>query len=371
MLFETKTQEALLEDLLSLVPDTTNKYEGTLIYSTLAAMAEKMAEIYFDVETATENTYADTADREHLIRIAAERGLSPTPATSAIYKAHFNCDVAIGDRFCAENTDNVLVVIEDKGNHYYLLKTEDTGLAVNKLAGSNLEYVEGDNEEFDEGQIMSLETAAVDEQDTEEFRQAYFDNARAIAFSGNIPAYINAVTNITGVGGAKVVNSGNKIMITIIDEAMSKPSQELVDTVQQIIDPDTDINNWGGEYGLPESISYKTRGYGLAPIDHDVLVLGVSEVDVKVAAKVELETGYAIKDVMQDFTNAVEEYIKSKREAWQHTRQLKLTANEVIAELIKIKGIDYVTEAKINDKTKYVLSYSAIPKRQSMSLIEA
>ena len=372
MLFEEKTQEALLEDLLLLVPDTTNKEEGTLIYSTLAAMAEKMEAIYIDVETATENTFADTADREHLIRIAAERGLEPTPATSAIYKAYFNCKIDIGDRFSADDTDYTLEVIEAKetseNRFYYLLRTEDTGLAVNGLAGLELEYIEGDSEEFEQGFIESLEAAAVDEQETEEFRQAYFDNARAIAFSGNIPAYINAVNSIKGVGACKITNQDNLIAITIIDEAMETPTDELVEKVQNIIDPDTDVNNWGKEYGLPELEDYKGKGYGLAPIDHDVLIEATTDIQLDINIQTELIQGYALDDVKETIKENVKAYIKSKRQKWKNTRNIKITENEIIAKLLNIEGVDDIASVKINNSNKAILEYNEIPILQNISI---
>ena len=48
-------------------------------------------------------TFADTAPRDYLILRAAERGLSPKPATYAVLRADFNQSVPIGTRFSASS----------------------------------------------------------------------------------------------------------------------------------------------------------------------------------------------------------------------------------------------------------------------------
>lgn len=375
MVFENKSQEEILEDLLSFVPANTNKEEGTLIYCTLAAVAEKMAAIYIDLEEATENTYADTADREHLIRIAAERGLVPTEATSAIYKAYFNCEIAIGDRFSPEDTEYILTVIEKKeiveDKYYYLLETEDTGVVVNNLENYYLDYIEGDSEEFETGYLESLEVAAVNEQDTEEFRQEYFDNAKAIPFSGNVQAYIQAVKGIKGVGACKVVNDNNKILITIVDVNHETPSEELVKTVQDIIDPDTDINHWGEEYGLPQLENYKGKGYGLAPIDHDVLIQAATDNPLNIVVYPFLLHGYTIEDVEEKIKENIKTYVKAKKEAWQQKRNIKISKNEIIALLLNIEGIDDISNVTINGSSKVTMEYNETPVVQNIEVREA
>ena len=371
MIFENKDQESILEDLLGLVPENTNKEEGTLIYTTLAAMAEKMEAIYIDVEEATENTYADTADREHLIRIAAERGLQPEAATTAIYRAYFNCDIEIGDRFAPEDTEYILTVIkkeetiEDK--HYYLLETEDTGTEVNGLKGA-LDYIEGESEEFEEGFIESLKVAAVDEQDTEEFRQEYFDNAKAMPFSGNIPAYVQAITDIKGVGACKITNSNNKILAVIIDNSYEVASTELIERVQNIIDPDTDINNWGQEFGLPQLEDYKGKGYGLAPIDHDVLIQSVESVEVNIEVWPALLQGFTITDAEEAISKKINQYINEKKASWKNVRKIIIKKNEIIALLLDINGVDDIVMAKVNNATRLDLEYNQIPTINSIEV---
>lgn len=371
MIFENKDQESILEDLLNLVPENTNKEEGTLVYTTLAAMAEKMEAIYIDMEEATENTYADTADREHLIRIAAERGMTPSPATKAIYKAYFNCKIDLGDRFAPEDTEYILTVIKQEeivnDKYYYLLETEDSGTKINDLTGE-LDYIEGESEEFEKGIIDSLKVAAVDEQDTEDFRREYFENAKAMPFSGNIPAYVQAITDIKGVGACKITNSNNKILATIIDDSYEAASTELIEKVQNIIDPDTDINNWGQEFGLPQLEDYKGKGYGIAPIDHDVLIQSAEIVKVDIEVYPAVLQGFTIADVQEAINKKINQYINDKKASWKNVRKIIIKKNEIIALLLDINGVDDIVMAKVNNATRIDLEYNQIPTINSIEV---
>lgn len=363
-MFEIKTKEALLEDLLELVPDTTNKNVGSLIYTTLAAMAEKMAEVYMDMDEASNNTFADTADREHLIRRALERGLEPDPATTAQYVGHFNCEMDLEDRFEVDDyTFKLIERVESQSYKYaYKLESEQTGSELNNLAGSELEYLEGDNEEFEEGYLDDLIIPAQDEQDTESFREEYLESAKVAGFAGNVQAYIKAMNDIDGVAAAKVEGENNAVRIVFLDDTYSSPSQTLKNNVQNIIDPSTDVNNWGEAYGLPVLEDYSGMGYGLAPINHSVLCEGPTEVSIEVKVYADLEVGYVLADVEEEIEAAVYEYALELRKQWKQKSSQKVQRNRIIAKLLKIDGVSDLEAVLLNDSVVSIeLDYDEIP----------
>src|SRR5690606_12361543 len=90
--------------------------------------------------------------------------------------------------------------------------------------------------------IAGLETAKLtevlipgeDEEDTEAFRQRYFNSFKSQAFSGNRADYKEKVNAISGVGGVRVYRAKHgpgTVGLTIIDSNFNKPSQTLIDTV--------------------------------------------------------------------------------------------------------------------------------------------
>lgn len=361
-MFETKTQEALLEDLLRLVPAETNISVGSLVYTTLAAMAEKMEIIYADLEEATQNTFADTADRESLIRRAAERGMTPKEATAAVYLAHFNCEVEIGDRF--EIEDYTLVVRERATSsdfeYVYKLETEQTGSDVNNLMGE-IDYIEGYNEELETAEIYSLLIPAEDEQDTEDFRQEYFANANIAAFAGNVQSYIEAVNEVDGVGAAKVQGVNEGVRIVFVNSTYGIPSEELIEKVQNVIDPSTDVNNWGKEYGLPEMEDYSGMGYGLAPIDHTVLCEAPEPVIIDVTTSLTLKKGYSYENVKTEVEKTIENYLMKIRSDWRNTANPVVRRSHIEAALIGVEGVEDVTDTLVNNKLKVTLNFDQIP----------
>ena len=75
------------------------------------------------------NTFAITADRFGLIRIAQSLGIEPFPATSAIVKGEFDIQVDIDSKFTLEGLNfTVRKFIESSDNkHYFELICEDVG----------------------------------------------------------------------------------------------------------------------------------------------------------------------------------------------------------------------------------------------------
>ena len=98
-MYETMTYEGILQRMLDRVPESVDKREGSIIYDALAPAAAEMMQMYIALDGVLDETFADTASREYLIKRAAERGLSPKPATAAELKAESNIDVPMGSRF--------------------------------------------------------------------------------------------------------------------------------------------------------------------------------------------------------------------------------------------------------------------------------
>lgn len=129
MAFEDKTQNNIMLDLKAAITPDTSMEEGTLIDHSFRGAAAEFEKAYIELGLIDKNGYAETADREHLLLRAKERGITPYEATNAVWKAEFNVDIAINARFSAgELTYICIEKITDKS---YRLKCEQTGTVGN------------------------------------------------------------------------------------------------------------------------------------------------------------------------------------------------------------------------------------------------
>ena len=83
---EEKSVETIVEQLLSEArrdfPELDTR-EGSLIYTALAPAAIELSRLHTALNVALEMSFADTAEREFLIRRAAEHDIRPIPETAA------------------------------------------------------------------------------------------------------------------------------------------------------------------------------------------------------------------------------------------------------------------------------------------------
>ena len=65
-MFEEMTYEKIMERMLSRVPDALDKREGAIIFDALAPAAFEMSILYTELETALDQTFADTCQGVYL-----------------------------------------------------------------------------------------------------------------------------------------------------------------------------------------------------------------------------------------------------------------------------------------------------------------
>ncbi|MEK4170955.1 baseplate J/gp47 family protein [Lysinibacillus sp. FSL L8-0312] len=356
--FELNTSyEDLLVQKLSNVP-TQDKRETSLIYQATAANTAETAQILFTLLNYENQMFADTAPRENLVRRAAERGLSPTPATKAIRKGVFNIDVPIGARFSQEEYN--YVALEKIENGIFKLECETVGEVGNFETGQliPIDYITG----LETAQLTDLLIPGENEEDTEAFRSRYFNSFESVSFGGNRADYKERVGNIPGVGGARIYRAkygGGTVGVTIIDSTYSKPSTALVELVQQLIDP----------------LDSQGDGVGLAPIDHVVTISAVNETVVNIATTLTLQSGWSFGDVENAIKEVIDGYFKEIAEQWAKaiTKQedntgLIVRISQIETRILGIDGvIDIANTTLSGTASNLELDKEAIPKRGTVS----
>lgn len=316
-MYEAQTYEVILARMLQRAL-TKNKNldsrESSPLWHGLAPASVEFQNLYIALDTILQETFADTASRDYLILRAAERGLSPLPATYAVLELTITpaeLALAMGTRFSIGELNYYVSAYKTPG--VYEITCETPGEAGNDYAGQviPIEYVEG----LETCSVTSLLVPGEDDEDTEVFRQRYLDSLNSQAFGGNRIDYIQKVNAIPGVGGVKVYRAwngniqpatmippegtdewitglsdapegvkewlevvyqagknnlltvGGTVKLVIIDSEFKAPSEVLINQVQTAIDP---LQNAG-------------EGVGIAPIGHVVRVEGVQKEQVDVS----------------------------------------------------------------------------------------
>lgn len=342
-----KTYEQILQDMLDRVPGTLDKRPGSIIYDALAPAAVEMQLMYIELETVLNETFADTASREYLIKRAAERGLAPYPASKAVLKGVFNIDVPIGSRFSGGDLN--YVVLEKITDLEFRMECETAGAAGNNGVGAliPIEYVEG----LTSAELTEVLIPGEDEEDTEVFRQRYFDSLESQAYGGNIADYRTKTNQLQGVGGVKVYPTwagGGTVKLVIIDSDYEAPSPALIDSVQTQIDP---VTNQG-------------EGVGIAPIGHVVTVAGVTDQILNIATNLTYQAGWSWADVEASVQDKVDQYFLELKQGWESAENVIVRISQIEIRLLDLEGIVDIADTTLNGVAQnFVVDPDKIPAR--------
>ena len=341
-MFENYNFEMILNNMLARVPDTIDKREGSIIYDALAPAAVELQNMYINLDVILNETFADTASREYLIKRASERGITPYEAKKAIVKGIFTpttLDIPIGTRFSIDDLNYIVIAqMTDSsdtpiaGN--YKLECEEAGAAANYQFGQliPIDYIEG----LQYAEVTEILIPGEDEEGTDELRERYFESLDNQAFGGNITDYKQKVNALTGVGGVKVYptwNGGGTVKLVIINSEFKKPSEELINSVQTAIDP---VSNQG-------------KGIGIAPIGHIVTVSSVTETTLNINSTFTLEDGWTWDDVIDNVKSVIDDYFTELNTIWADNDKIIVRISQIETRLLNVEGIIDIADTKIND----------------------
>ena len=265
----------------------------------------------------------------------------------------------------------------------YQVQCETEGTVGNQYLGDMIpmEYIEG----LQTAQLTEILIPGEDEEDTEVFRQRYFDSFNEQSFGGNRAAYIETVKKIDGVGNLKVTrvwngdirpadmipstkvtswyNSvisgldaevatwlsavymasfekkltvGGTVLITVVNSLdFGEASTVLLNKIQEELDP---VENAG-------------EGYGLAPIGHVVSVKSAEPVQSYITTTVTFDEGYNWSNTKTEIEEAVGAYLLELRKAWADNTSTIVRVSQIETRILSVKGVLDVANTKINGST--------------------
>ncbi|MGN1317654.1 MAG: baseplate J/gp47 family protein [Lachnospirales bacterium] len=333
-MFEDMTYENILNSALDRVTSVADKRQGSVIYDALAPACAFLADAYVKMELILENSFADTASRNYLILRAKERGIEPYGATYALCKGVFDAEVPLGKRFSIGGL--TFKVTEKLSDFEYAMECESAGSEGNKYFGTltPIDYIG----EITSANLTEVLVPARDEEDTESFRERYFNEINGGSFGGNKADYIKWVKKIDGVGQVRVkrVDSvSGKINVIVLNSQNLAPSPLLLSTIKEKLDP-SDKTGLGG---------------GLAPVGHSVNVIGPDDIGISIVVKESLYDGASQSYVIEESKKVIEDYISELNSKWEDFDDgIEIYSAQIIVRLLKINGIKNVDSLTIDGK---------------------
>jgi len=332
-MYESQTYEVILNRMLARIPSSFDKREGSVIYDALAPSALEIANLYLSMDNMLVETFGDTASRDYLIKLCAERGITPKPASAStvrIVTTPSSLDIPIGSRFNS-NVANY-VITEKISNGNYNAQCESTGTVGNEYTGTLLpiQYIQG----LETVSLSQVLIYGEDEEDTEDLRERYQGSFAEQAFAGNKQDYIDKSLAIAGVGAVKVEscwNGAGTVRLTVLDSENGIATSTLVQAVQTAFDPNGD-----------------GQGAGLAPIGHTVTVRTATAVNISILTTITFDTGYSWESLQSYIEAKMEAYIQSLCDTWQSSNSLIVRIASIETKLLEIDGILDIASTTIN-----------------------
>lgn len=325
-----------MDRMLESIPEEYDKRETSIIYQALAMIVPELILLQSDIDLIESEAFPDTCNYNNLVRFASLRNIYPRPATKGIVVAEFNIDVEIGARFnCEERNYEVFEKIE---TGKYKLIAEEIGHIESIGDLTPMDDVTG----LKSAKITKILTDGREVESIDSLRKRYMDSLNSQAFGGNRADYIEKVTSIDGVGACKVFRRAKaqsseigKIRIVIVDSTFKDVSTELIETVSKTLVPNP--NDAGG-------------GQGLAPIGHQVEVVGVGKEIVNIRSKITLDS--KVQDIERDLKEQIEEYFDELRSNFGNDEVTTVRISAVENKILGIRGVIDVSGTTLNGYEK-------------------
>lgn len=347
-MYDDRTYENIMNEMMDQFGDDVSTDEGSLAQNACAKIAEKLEDVYGEMDAINQNMSPDSMDLEHLIMYGKlQRGIEYSYATAPIVKAVFEQEIEIGQKFvCGDHTYTAIERIE---NYTYKLLCDTEGTEANTNRGKlePVDYVD----DYQGGNITELIVSGTNDEDKETFRERVVASFKSTAFCGNKAEYQKEIDAMEGIGGCKPrrrEKGSAWVMITVIGSEYDVPAQRIITAVQTAIDPEQ-------SHG---------EGDGLAPICHNVKIEPVVAVPVNVSVDITWDAGYSEGECKEQIDEAVQGYLLKLRQEWEKNElnDMYVRISQIEARILAVEGVEDVQNTMLNGSTgNLLLEFDKIP----------
>ncbi|WP_027717307.1 baseplate J/gp47 family protein [Desulfovirgula thermocuniculi] len=302
-----QTYEAILQRMLSKIPDDIDKSEGSFIWDALAPVAAELAQAAIWAQEVLRRGFAQTTFGQYLDLRAAEHGLTRKPAVKATGQVVFT---GTPGTIIPAGTQ-VSTVGSEAAPAIFFVTTQEVTIGSDGTATANIEAVEaGSKGNVAAGAIKLLAqpvsgvmgvnnpnptTGGTEEESDAALLQRLLERMQRPPDTGNKNDYIRWAKEVPGVGDAICIplwNGPGTVKVVIVDSNGAPANQELIEAVQNYIAPAPGM------------------GEGRAPIGASVTVVAPVSVPINVSATLTYKTGYDPASVRANVEAAIDNLIK-------------------------------------------------------------
>lgn len=346
------TAEYFSNNALSRVPDNIDKRQGSIIFDAIAPSAASYEELALNMQNIVLQAFVETATDEFLDYHAQQKGTGRKLATFAKVNATFLDDngqsvgIEVGDRFATPTADAVFFTVSQvTGLGAAVLTAETAGTSGNGYIGQILPVTP--NDQVSSAQIVEINIPARDDETDDDLRARLLSTNESTRYGGNVADYIDMVSKLETTGAVQVYpawNGGGTVRLVILDNQFNLPTQALLDSVKNTIDP---VQNQG-------------LGYGLAPIGHTVTVAAPSAKTVNIVLNITTLSGSNMDTIKANINVALNNYFLGLRKKWDTAVNIRTYSETVyraaiIGELIKIDGVINIPSITLNGSNNDVV----------------
>lgn len=298
-----KNEEEIKTDMLNTIPSTFDKSQNSFLHDAIAGTALEMASLYMALEFMSKKLDIENLEGEELNRFIYQRtGLKRKSATYATTEVTIRGEegtvIERGELVTSGNINFEIVEskqIDVNGIAQVVVKASEAGSIANVPKGAIDSFPVTINGIVSVANKESV-TNGYDVESDQEYLSRYYERIRTPATSGNKYHYMIWAKEVPGVGDAKVTPlwaGDNTVKITIIDSNKQPANIELVNEVQNYIDP-----NISG------------TGEGVAPIGAFATVESALSKAVNLSFGLTFESSYERSEVVGSIQREVAEYFK-------------------------------------------------------------
>jgi uncharacterized phage protein gp47/JayE len=301
-MFENKTKGTIHEEMLKRVPDHYDKTLGSFIYDSTEPVADQLGAGYRDLDSVVDKLSIDNLTGDELEQRVNERsGITRKKATFATtlvtVTGQPGAVINIGDKVSSDTVNysfQEAKTIGSSGQVDTFVMCDQAGNIGNVPANGIKSFpitLQGLTSVTNKEPVTNGYEA---EPDTELLKR-YYERIQTPPTSGNKAHYKNWAKEVTGVGEAKVFplwNGDNTVKVVIIDSNKAPASEDLVNDVQNHIDP--------GITGL---------GDGEAPIGAFCTVVSASGLSVNLSFTAVKDPAYTDLQIRVSLEENIQQYL--------------------------------------------------------------
>ena len=350
-MYEDQTVDVIMTRLLSKVDDKYNKDAGNIIYDVLKPCAIEIYALYQIIGQLEDLVNVDNMTGDTLATYVYQRkGLSRKAGgyATTVLTVTGNATISIGDLFSTDSNVQYEAT-ESKtisGTGQVNVKCTQVGDTGNVPAGSITEMpitIPGITNVTNE----TTAVGGINEEKDDKLRQRYYDALQEQATSNNIENYEKWAKEVPGVGQAKAFSQWNgdlTVKVVIVDSNKDMPTQDLIDTVQNYIDP-KGIQGGDGEW------STWGKGYGMSSLGAYCTVAPPTAKTIDVLVSITKDSNYTDEQIQQ----GIEEYLQGYFESISLDENNNYVSYAKIGNLIfNVPGVADYSNLKVNNDVQNI-----------------